>query len=72
MQTYRKMVSEVADGVLGKKVRNAARNISKNASGLMERRKGLYNNYLTDRSYENKRGVMKVEKTFNMNKTCVK
>ena len=60
--TFRKTICEVADGVLGKKVRNAARNISEKALCLIERRRGLYKNYLSDRSYENKRNVKKVEK----------
>jgi len=40
------VLEKVADGVLGKKVKTAARNISKKALCLMERRKGLYNNCL--------------------------
>ena len=47
--------------VLGKKVRNTARNTRENALCLRERR-GLYKNYLSDRLYDNKRNVKKVEK----------
>ena len=46
---------------LKKKVKTAARNISEKALCLMERRRSLYKNYLSDRSYENKRNVKKVE-----------
>ena len=38
----------------GAAIEIAARNISKNALYLTERRRGLYKNYLSDRSYENK------------------
>jgi hypothetical protein len=58
----RKIICEVADDVLGKKVKNAARNISEKALSLIERRRGLYNNYLRDRSLENERNVKKAEK----------
>ena len=58
----RKTICEVADGVLGKKVRTAARNISEKALCLIEKRRGLYKNYLSNRSYEIKRNVKKVEK----------
>ena len=44
---------EVADGVLGKKVETAARDISEKALCLIERRRGLYKNYPSDKSYEN-------------------
>ena len=54
--------SKVTDGVLGENVRNAARNISENALRLIERRRGLYKNYLSDRLCENKRNTKKVEK----------
>ena len=47
-----KMVCEVADGVLRKKVGNRARNISENALCLTERR-DQYQNYLSDILYEN-------------------
>ena len=57
---FRKTICEVANGALGKKVRTAARNISEKALCLIE--KGLHKNYLSDRSYENKRNVKKVEK----------
>ena len=53
---------ENADGVLGKKVSTAARNISEKALCLIESRRGLCKNYLSDRLYENKRNVNKVEK----------
>ena len=59
---FRITLCEVADGVLGKKVESAARNIIEKALYLIERRRGLYKNYLSDRSYENKRNVEKVEK----------
>ena len=38
------------------------RKLSEKALCLIKRRKGLYKNYLIDRSYENKRNVKKVEK----------
>ena len=38
---------------------------SEKAICLIERRKGLYENYLSDRSYENK-NVKKVEKAFSV------
>ena len=53
---------EVADGVVRKSAKTATRNISEKALGLIESRGGLYKNYLSDRSYENKRNVKKVEK----------
>ena len=59
---FRKTICDVADGVLGKKVESAARNISVKASWLIERRRGLYKNYLKHRSYENNRNVTKVGK----------
>jgi hypothetical protein len=59
---FRKIVCKVTDGLLGKKVRNPARNISKNALCLIKRRRGLDKNYLRDKSYENKKNVKKVEK----------
>ena len=59
---FRKTICEVADGVLGKSAKTATRNISGKALGLIESRRGLYKNYLSDRSYENKRNVKKVEK----------
>ena len=43
---------EVADGILGKKVANVARNISNNALCLIERRGDWLKNYLNDKSYE--------------------
>ena len=59
---FRKTVGEVADGVLVKSDKTAARNISEKALGLIESRRGLYRNYLSDWSYENKGNVSKVEK----------
>ena len=47
---FRKIICEVADGVLGKKVMTAARNISERALCLIERRRDLHKNYLSDRS----------------------
>ena len=52
--TFRKKICEVADGVLGKSAKTATRNISEKALGLIESRRGLYKNYLSDRSYEKK------------------
>ena len=51
---FRKTICEVAEGVLGK-VKIAAKKISDKVLCLIERRRGLYKNYLSDRSYENKR-----------------
>ena len=59
---FRKTICEVADGVLGNKVKIAARNISEKALCLIERRRGLYKKYLSDRSYKNKKNIKKVEK----------
>jgi len=59
---FRKAICEVAEGILGKKVRTAASNISEKVLCLIERRKGLYKNYLSDTSYKNKRNVKKMEK----------
>ena len=53
----RKTICEVADGVLGKNFMTVARNISEKALCLIESKRGLYKNYLRDRSYENKRNV---------------
>jgi hypothetical protein len=53
---FRKVICEIVDGVLGKKVRNTARNISDNALCLIQKRRGMYKLYLSDRSYENKPG----------------
>ena len=52
---FRKTICEVADGVLGKSVKTATMNISEKALGLIESRRGFYKNYLSDRSYENKK-----------------
>ena len=59
---FRKTICEVADCVLGKKVRTEARNISEKALCLIEMRKDLHKNYLRDRSFENKRNVKKWRK----------
>jgi hypothetical protein len=48
--------------VLGKKAKTAANNIGENFLCLIERRKDLYKNYLSDRSHENKRNVKTVKK----------
>ena len=56
---FRKIICEVADGVLGKKIKTAARNIRETAICLIERRRGLHKTYLSDRSNENKRNVKK-------------
>ena len=56
---FRKTVCEVADGVLRKKVNNAARNISKKPLCLIERRRDLYKCYIRDGSYENIRPIKK-------------
>ena len=59
-----KTICEVVDGVLGNKVMTTARNIREKAFMLNRRRGGcLYKYYLSDRSYEKKRNVKKVEKT---------
>ena len=44
------LICEVADGVLGKKVKTTASNISEKALCLIESRRGLYKNYLSDSS----------------------
>ena len=46
-----KTICEVAISVLAKKVKTAARNINENASSLIERRRGLCNNYPSDIAY---------------------
>ena len=48
----RKTNCEIADGVLGKIVRTVARNIRGKPLYAIERKRGLYKNYLSDRSYE--------------------
>ena len=58
---FRKTICEVADGVLGKSAKTATRNISEKALGLIESRRALNKNHLSDRSYENQRNVKKVE-----------
>ena len=68
---FRKTICEVADGVLGESAKTATRNISEKALGLIESRRGLYKNYLSDSSYENKRNVKKVEKALKYElRTC--
>ncbi|XP_065560783.1 uncharacterized protein LOC136027418 [Artemia franciscana] len=47
---------------IGKKFKAAPRNISENFLCLVERRRGLYKNCLSDRSYGNKRNVKNVER----------
>ena len=47
----------MANGVLGKKVKTAARNICEKALCLMEERRCFYKDYLSNRSYENKRNL---------------
>ena len=59
---FRKTVCDVADGVLGKTAKTKGRNIKEKALCLVESRRGLYKNYLSDRSCENKRNVKKGEK----------
>ena len=59
---FRETICEVTDGVLRKSAKTTTRNISEKALGLIESRWGLYKNYLSDRLYENKRNVKKVEK----------
>ena len=49
MEYFRKTICEVADGVIGKKVKTATRNISEKALCLIESGRGLYKNYLSDR-----------------------
>ena len=50
---FKKTIWEIADGVLGKKVMTSARNIPEKALYLIERTRGFYKNYLSDRSCEN-------------------
>ena len=59
---FRKTICEVTYSVLGKTVQTAARNISEKDLCLIERGRDLHKNHLSDRSYENKRNVKKVEK----------
>ena len=63
---FGKTICEVADCVLRKNVKTATRNISEKALGLIESSRGLYKNYLSDRSYENKRNVKKLEKVIKI------
>ena len=60
---FSKEICEVADCVLGKKIMTAARNISEKALCLIENRRGLHKNYLSDKSFKNKRNAKKVEKS---------
>jgi hypothetical protein len=46
---FRKIICEVAEGVVEKKARTAAKNISEKVLCLIERGKDLYKNYLSDR-----------------------
>ena len=48
---FGKTICKVADGVIGKKVKTAARNINDKALCLIKRRRFLYKNYLSDISY---------------------
>ena len=57
---FKKIIWEVADGVLRKKIGNEAWNISENSLRLIEIRRGLYKHYWSNRSYENKKNVKKV------------
>jgi len=59
---FRKTIYEVADDFLGKKVKTAARNCNEKGLCLIERRRVLCKNYLSDRSFGNNRNVKKVEK----------
>ena len=59
---FRKTIVDVAGGVFGKKVGTAARSISEKALCLIERRRGLYKNCLSHRSYQNKWNLKKGEK----------
>ena len=52
---FRKTICDVADGVFGKKVKTSAvKNISEKALCLIERKRGLYKNHLSDRSATDK------------------
>ena len=48
--------------ILGKNVKTAVSDNSEKALCLIESRRGLYKNYPSDWSYENKKNVKKVEK----------
>ena len=70
---FRKIICQVADCVLAKKVRNAARNISRNALSSIEKRRDLYNCYLSDLTYENYEYIFeKGEVPSNFRKTLIK
>ena len=47
---FRKAIYEVADDVLGRKVKSAAGNTRDKTSCLIERRRDFHKNYLSDRS----------------------
>ena len=59
---FRKLVYEVSNGVFGKKVNNADRNISENALHLTERKRCLRKICMSVRSGENDGNVKNVEK----------
>ena len=59
---FKNPICEVADGVIGKKVETAATNINDKVLFSIERRRILYKNYLSDRSYENKKNIKKMGK----------
>ena len=50
-QEQLKTICEVADDALGKKAKTAARNTREKTLCLIERRRRLYKDYLSDRSY---------------------
>ena len=50
---------KIADGALGKQVKTTVRNISEKALCSIERRRGLYKNYLSDISCKIKRMLKK-------------
>ena len=68
--SFRKTICEVADGVLGKKVRNTFRNISEKALYLIDKRRDLWKNHLSDGSCENKRSVKKMKKALKDELRC--
>jgi len=49
----------------GRVLRLQLGNVNEKALGLIESRRGLYENYLSDRLYGNKRNVKKIEKVLN-------
>jgi len=48
-----KIVGKVASGVLGRKVKNKAGKFNNNGSFVIKQMRGLYRNYLSDRSHDN-------------------